>query len=132
MAGARAARRVSPRKALPTAACSACASLCCSWRVAAQARAGPVHPHAPAASHPPIRTRVDTPISLPCRPRAAAPSVRLSFSIPYRTEWGQDVALVGDKRELGEWDPRRGVSMRWQEGDVWSADVEVSARCVQA
>jgi hypothetical protein len=53
--------------------------------------------------------------------------VRLSFRIPYRTSFGQDIAMVGSTDELGNWDPREGISMTWSEGDVWHVDFEVAA-----
>ncbi|KIZ05022.1 hypothetical protein MNEG_2936 [Monoraphidium neglectum] len=33
--------------------------------------------------------------------------------------------MVGSNELLGNWDPKRGMGMRWSEGDVWVADFEV-------
>ncbi|KAI8467083.1 MAG: carbohydrate-binding-like protein [Monoraphidium minutum] len=57
---------------------------------------------------------------------APAPKVKLSFRIPYRTDYGQHIAMVGSNELLGNWDPQRGVGMQWSEGDVWVADFEVA------
>lgn len=53
--------------------------------------------------------------------------IKLSFKLPYRTHFGQDIAIVGSSADLGEWDPREAVSMRWSDGDVWECELEVSA-----
>lgn len=52
--------------------------------------------------------------------------LKLSFRVPYRTEYGQDVAMVGSSEQLGNWDPSRAMGMRWSEGDVWTVDLEVA------
>jgi hypothetical protein len=61
------------------------------------------------------------------RPRAGNKKVRLSFKLPYRTHFGQDICIVGSSDALGAWDPSKGVGLRWSEGDVWEVDFEVSA-----
>ena len=52
--------------------------------------------------------------------RRAPPRVRVAFQLPYRTRFGQRVTLVGSG-PLGEWDPRRAISMTWTKGDIWKA-----------
>jgi len=73
-----------------------------------------------AASAPP-------PTAVTQPPGPAPQKVRLTFRIPYRTAFGQDVAMVGSTDTLGNWDPQRGVGMQWSEGDVWYVDLEVPA-----
>jgi hypothetical protein len=51
--------------------------------------------------------------------------VKLSFKIPYRCSFGQEVALVGNASEMGEWNVQGGVSLKWTEGDVWTVEFEV-------
>lgn len=53
--------------------------------------------------------------------------VKLSFKIPYRCSFGQEVCMVGNAREMGRWDVTSGVAMRWTEGDVWTVEFEVDA-----
>jgi hypothetical protein len=62
-------------------------------------------------------------------PPAAADgkTVKLSFKLPYRVHFGQDICIVGSSEALGNWDPSRGVGLRWSEGDVWEVEFEVSA-----
>jgi hypothetical protein len=56
---------------------------------------------------------------------AAAATTRLSFTIPYRTAWGDHVALVGSHPALGGWDPARARPLEWSEGDAWCLSLEV-------
>ncbi|GBF93653.1 hypothetical protein Rsub_06756 [Raphidocelis subcapitata] len=55
------------------------------------------------------------------------PKVRVSFRLPYRVDFGQDVAVVGSIDEFGSWQPHRAVALRWTEGDWWTGDVELPA-----
>ena len=56
-------------------------------------------------------------------------AMRVSFAMPYRCEFGQHIALVGSDEYLGDWDVQRGVPMNWQDGDVWTVDVELPPTC---
>ncbi|KAL6052916.1 4-alpha-glucanotransferase dpe2, variant 3 [Balamuthia mandrillaris] len=53
-------------------------------------------------------------------------TVKLCFRVNYKTEWGQEVALVGDLPSLGLWNPVQSVRMNWvaEEGD-WEGEVEL-------
>ena len=55
--------------------------------------------------------------------------MRVSFALPYRCEFGQHIALVGSDEYLGDWDVQRGVAMNWQDGDVWTVDLELPPTC---
>ena len=55
--------------------------------------------------------------------------MRVSFAVPYRCEFGQHIALVGSDEFLGDWDVQRGVPMNWQDGDVWTVDLELPPTC---
>ncbi|GMH42311.1 hypothetical protein BSKO_10230 [Bryopsis sp. KO-2023] len=52
-------------------------------------------------------------------------SVKVSFRMPYRVNFGENLCLVGSGSPLGEWDVSRGLSMTWSDGDVWKADLDV-------
>ena len=43
------------------------------------------------------------------------------------TSYGEQVCVVGNTHQLGGWDERRGVTLKWSEGDVWKGEVEVPA-----
>lgn len=49
----------------------------------------------------------------------------VTFRVKCPTAFGQRLWLVGDHASLGGWDTRRWVKMRWSEGDVWAATVEL-------
>jgi hypothetical protein len=63
----------------------------------------------------------------PPPPHAVNKKLKLSFKLPYRCHFGQDICIVGSSEDLGNWDPRRGVGMQWSEGDVWQVEFDVSA-----
>lgn len=44
-----------------------------------------------------------------------------------KVDFGTDIKLVGSGPGLGDWDPSKGPSLTWQEGDVWIAKVNVPA-----
>lgn len=54
--------------------------------------------------------------------------VKVSFSVPYRCEFGQNLSLVGSVSSLGEWDLQSCTDMSWSDGDIWRADLEFLAR----
>lgn len=39
--------------------------------------------------------------------------------------------LVGNVRELGQWNPAKGVDLRWGPGHVWSCEVALPAGQVE-
>ncbi|WIA39587.1 hypothetical protein OEZ86_005671 [Tetradesmus obliquus] len=53
--------------------------------------------------------------------------VKLSFKLPYRCSFGQEICLVGSGEALGNWSVENGKRMHWTDGDVWEVDFEVSA-----
>ena len=54
--------------------------------------------------------------------------VRVSFAMPYRCEFGQNLCLIGSTLDLGGWDTQRCVNMQWTAGDVWKVELEIRAR----
>eukprot|EP01025_Chloroclados_australasicus_P066278 TRINITY_DN909_c0_g1_i13.p3 TRINITY_DN909_c0_g1~~TRINITY_DN909_c0_g1_i13.p3 ORF type:complete len:326 (-),score=33.55 TRINITY_DN909_c0_g1_i13:1665-2585(-) len=54
--------------------------------------------------------------------------IKLSFQLPYRCQFGQQLCIVGNTESLGLWDVRKGLSMEWSTGDVWKVDVELEAQ----
>jgi len=49
------------------------------------------------------------------------------FSVGYRTDWGQNVYVVGDLPQLGEWQERSAIKMRWTEGHIWTVTLPLPA-----
>ena len=51
----------------------------------------------------------------------------VTFSVGYRTDWGQNMYLIGDLEVLGAWNVEKAVKMGWTEGHVWTATVALSS-----
>lgn len=45
--------------------------------------------------------------------------------MPYKTNFGEQICLVGSGSPFGEWDVSRALSMTWSDGHVWKADLDV-------
>ena len=52
----------------------------------------------------------------------------LSFALPYRCEFGQNLSIIGSTTSLGSWDIDQSVDMEWTDGDVWRVELEIPAR----
>lgn len=52
--------------------------------------------------------------------------VKLSFKLPYRCSFGQELCLVGSGEALGNWSVDKGRRMHWTDADIWQVDFEVS------
>ena len=42
-----------------------------------------------------------------------------------QVSFGQVMMLVGGHKELGNWKPENGCKMTWNDGDVWTAEVNL-------
>jgi hypothetical protein len=40
-------------------------------------------------------------------------------------EYGEQFKIVGNQKQLGNWDAGKGLELTWNEGDVWAATVEL-------
>lgn len=66
--------------------------------------------------------------SLPLTCIAGSQGVLVRFNIAYKTNFGQQLRLVGNTDSLGQWDIERSVPMQWTQGDIWTADVSLPAK----
>ena len=65
-------------------------------------------------------TRVWSSLQTEHEQHAHAPRViRVSINVPYRTEFNSSLRICGNGHVLGQWEPTRGIPMRWNESDVW-------------
>lgn len=62
---------------------------------------------------------------------AALPNVvPVLFRVAKRhVPFGQQFAVVGSVKELGEWDATKAVKLEWHEGDDWLATVRQTLLC---
>jgi hypothetical protein len=49
------------------------------------------------------------------------------FQLPYHCKYGQRLCLIGSSGNLGAWDVANAVPMEWNEGDVWSVELQLPA-----
>lgn len=54
--------------------------------------------------------------------------MKIHFSIKYFTQWGQNMAIVGNLPQLGENDPSKAVFMNFQWKENWSYVVEINSK----
>eukprot|EP01055_Gregarina_sp_Pseudo9_P002676 Gregarina_sp_Pseudo_9__2675@NODE_2922_length_822_cov_11_337165_g2668_i0_p1_GENE_NODE_2922_length_822_cov_11_337165_g2668_i0NODE_2922_length_822_cov_11_337165_g2668_i0_p1_ORF_typecomplete_len166_score34_49CBM_20/PF00686_19/5_9e03CBM_20/PF00686_19/2_7e26CBM_48/PF02922_18/0_0074_NODE_2922_length_822_cov_11_337165_g2668_i0254751 len=47
----------------------------------------------------------------------------VSFLVNFATYFGQELYIIGNTSELGEWIPEKAVKMTWSEGNNWRCDV---------
>jgi hypothetical protein len=45
----------------------------------------------------------------------------LSLKVTYKTNWGQEIGVVGNIPQLGNWDVKKALKMSWTNGHVWTA-----------
>lgn len=57
-------------------------------------------------------------------------AIKVLFNLPYRCDFGQNLAIVGSEHQLGAWDVTKGVALRWSDGDVWQGEIEMDSRWV--
>ena len=43
----------------------------------------------------------------------------VNFRIYYKTIVGEDLGVIGDTDELGNWDTKKGLKLKWTEGHYW-------------
>lgn len=70
-------------------------------------------------------TRVNAAAAVTARPRTG-PVVKVSFKLPYRCRYGQNLIVVGKGDALGNWEPGEGLQLRWNPGDVWSGEIAIA------
>ncbi|KAK6588960.1 glucan 1 [Cryptosporidium xiaoi] len=49
----------------------------------------------------------------------------IKFSVKYETKFGQELRVVGNIKELGDWDVEKSLSMTWTEGSFWTVSVKI-------
>lgn len=51
--------------------------------------------------------------------------VKVSFKFPHHVDFGENICVVGAHDSLGSWDVGSSVPLNWNEGDVWTAELEL-------
>lgn len=60
-------------------------------------------------------------------PSPTSATAAVSFGVQAATQWGQNLFVVGDRAELGGWDPARAVALSSATYPVWRAAVPLPA-----
>ena len=50
--------------------------------------------------------------------------VDIIFTIQYKTEFGQTLAIVGDNKRVGNWSDLSVGSMKWHTGNLWKVTLK--------
>ena len=57
--------------------------------------------------------------------------MKLLFRINYRTEWGEQLYVVGNIPELGDNDVAKALAMNFSQGEEWWLELEIPATKVK-
>eukprot|EP01053_Blabericola_migrator_P011960 Blabericola_migrator_1__11959@NODE_731_length_6696_cov_64_725298_g527_i0_p5_GENE_NODE_731_length_6696_cov_64_725298_g527_i0NODE_731_length_6696_cov_64_725298_g527_i0_p5_ORF_typecomplete_len189_score20_57CBM_20/PF00686_19/2_1e24FLYWCH_u/PF16662_5/5_7FLYWCH_u/PF16662_5/6e02FLYWCH_u/PF16662_5/91_NODE_731_length_6696_cov_64_725298_g527_i07671333 len=52
----------------------------------------------------------------------------VSFLVNFATYFGQELFIIGNTPELGEWNPDRAVKMIWSDGNNWRCDITLAGK----
>jgi hypothetical protein len=56
-------------------------------------------------------------------PDSTCNEVRVAILVNHRVGWGERIAVVGQDKVLGSWQPGESLPLSWSEGEVWRAEV---------
>jgi hypothetical protein len=59
---------------------------------------------------------------------ADEPPVPVTFKLQYHCNFGQNMCLTGVAKTMVSWDVQEAVPLQWGDGDVWSAQVQLTSR----
>ena len=48
---------------------------------------------------------------------------KIIFSLKYNSIFGEEVFVLGSISKLGFWDLRRGLPLKWNEGNIWIGEI---------
>lgn len=52
--------------------------------------------------------------------------MQLSFHLHFQTQWGQQIAVIGNLPELGHWDPARALPLHYFDGGRWEVPLDLA------
>lgn len=55
----------------------------------------------------------------------ASRTVSVTFSVMHQAKYGEEVRVVGNVVKLGQWNPSGAAALRWTDGHVWTATLEI-------
>ncbi|RZC90416.1 hypothetical protein C5167_029549 [Papaver somniferum] len=64
-------------------------------------------------------------IEFPSQETLQSKTVKVRFQLMQECSYGQEFLVVGDDPILGAWDPSSAVPLKWSEGNLWKAELDV-------
>jgi len=58
-------------------------------------------------------------------PKGTSNTVSVTFRVKCQTAFGDEVRVIGNVSELGQWDPSNAAKMQWTDGHMWVATVDL-------
>ena len=90
-----------------------------------QTRAAPQHLH--TARKPQIRHRSNVLAAQRSASTYALSSSsslnKVLFTIPVSVQYGESLSVSGEGQELGAWSPENSLPLKWNEGNIWAAEI---------
>ncbi|CAD8198165.1 unnamed protein product [Paramecium octaurelia] len=56
---------------------------------------------------------------------------KVYFKIHYHTESGKAIYIVGDNKQLGNWNPVKGLRLQWNDNDEWTICIKIDRSLYQ-
>lgn len=50
----------------------------------------------------------------------------MTFRLHLRVDFGQSVSIIGNCRELGDWNNVRAARLEWSKGDLWETTIKLN------
>ena len=50
---------------------------------------------------------------------------KLIFLIRYDTTYGESMGIIGSSKELGNWDTKKLIKLKWNKGNIWTGGIDV-------
>ena len=82
----------------------------------------------------PSRIKSPVPGSIRAATSGTGPATKLNkvvFTIPWKVQFGQSLCVSGQGEELGQWNPDKSLPLKWNDGDIWAAEIPLPSGCVE-
>lgn len=50
---------------------------------------------------------------------------KVLFTIPWSVKYGESLCVSGEGSELGSWNSDQSLPLKWNDGDLWAAEVSL-------
>jgi len=51
--------------------------------------------------------------------------LKITFTLPFRTTYGESLVIIGSTPQLGQWETARGLQMHYHPDGLWQADIRL-------